>query len=59
MADMAYPRPQLERPQWVSLNGEWKFLFDPEQSFRHPSELTEWTHTILVPFAPESVSSIG
>ena len=60
MAEMAYPRPQLERPQWVSLNGEWKFTFDPEQRFRQPSEVAEWTHTILVPFAPESrASGIG
>ncbi len=60
MTEMAYPRPQLERPQWVSLNGKWKFFFDPEQRFRQPSELTEWPHTILVPFAPESrASGIG
>lgn len=23
-----YPRPQFERPEWQSLNGEWEFAFD-------------------------------
>ena len=28
MPQFAYPRPQLVRPQWTSLNGRWKFTFD-------------------------------
>ena len=27
-----YPRPQLERKEWLNLNGEWQFLFDDEKS---------------------------
>jgi beta-galactosidase/beta-glucuronidase len=54
MTEMAYPRPQLERSNWMSLNGEWKFIFDHAQQFRQPSQIKEWTHKILVPFAPES-----
>lgn len=23
-----YPRPELAREQWISLNGEWDFEFD-------------------------------
>ena len=26
-----YPRPQLERKEWLNLNGEWQFLFDDEK----------------------------
>ena len=25
-----YPRPQLRRPDWTNLNGEWRFAFDDE-----------------------------
>ncbi len=25
-----YPRPQLRRPNWTNLNGEWRFAFDDE-----------------------------
>ncbi|MBN1441814.1 MAG: hypothetical protein JXA90_03845, partial [Planctomycetes bacterium] len=24
-----HPRPDLERPDWVNLNGVWSFRFDP------------------------------
>ena len=27
-----YPRPQLERKEWLNLNGEWQFFFDDEKS---------------------------
>lgn len=57
MPDMAYPRPQLQRSHWISLNGAWKFNFDDEGRFISPSEISDWTHTIEVPFAPESVRS--
>lgn len=56
----AYPRPQLRRKHWQSLNGLWKFAFDDEGKCVQPAHLTEWTHNIEVPFAPESTkSSIG
>ena len=25
-----HPRPDWERPQWVNLNGEWDFGFEPD-----------------------------
>jgi len=27
---MRYPRPQLQRSDWICLNGPWKFTFDDE-----------------------------
>ncbi len=53
----AYPRPQLQRSNWKSLNGQWKFSFDDRGQYSCPNHLSEWTHTIEVPFAPESVRS--
>ncbi|MBD1927686.1 glycoside hydrolase family 2 [Trichocoleus sp. FACHB-90] len=53
----AYPRPQLERSHWVCLNGSWKFTFDDDGKKIRPSDISEWTHTIQVPFAPESAQS--
>ena len=55
--DPAYPRPQLRRGNWTSLNGEWRFAFDSSLRFRSPREIVEWPLTILVPFAPESIAS--
>ncbi|MBD2101756.1 glycoside hydrolase family 2 protein [Leptolyngbya sp. FACHB-261] len=57
LPDMTYPRPQLQRPNWICLNGPWKFAFDDEGRFSQPKDITTWTHTIEVPFAPESVRS--
>lgn len=56
----AYPRPQLVREHWASLNGTWKFLFDDEAKFRQPSDISSWPLQIEVPFPPESrASGIG
>ncbi|RJF98975.1 glycoside hydrolase family 2 protein [Noviherbaspirillum saxi] len=57
MADTAYPRPQLVREHWQSLNGQWKFTFDSEKKYTHPSNPIQWTHDITVPFPPESQAS--
>ena len=57
MTDFAYPRPQLERDDWTSLNGQWDFAFDDAMHFKLPSDPIEWTHTITVPFAPEAPAS--
>src|SRR5687767_2510810 len=51
-----YPRPQLRRPSWISLNGEWQFAFDPDAVWHEPSDVV-WTETIRVPFAPEAPAS--
>lgn len=55
--DFAYPRPQLVRAQWQSLNGPWRFAFDNERRYRLPSDEIAWTHDIIVPFPPESQAS--
>ena len=45
-----YPRPQLVRQHWQSLDGTWQFSFDEG---KRPEEVS-WTHEITVPFPPES-----
>ena len=52
----AYPRPQLRRERWWSLNGPWEFAFDPDAAWRLPNEV-QWSHRIRVPFAPEAPAS--
>jgi beta-galactosidase/beta-glucuronidase len=56
MSDFKYPRPQLVRDSWESLNGAWQFAFDDDARHQSPDEI-EWTHEILVPFAPEAPAS--
>jgi beta-galactosidase/beta-glucuronidase len=51
-----YPRPQLRRDSWYSLNGAWDFAFDPDAAWRHPADVT-WGPPIRVPFAPEAPAS--
>src|SRR4051794_33533416 len=51
-----YPRPQLRRPRWVCLNGEWDFAVDADARWRAAEEV-EWASTIVVPFAPETPDS--
>ena len=53
MKDSAYPRPQLRRPHWVSLDGSWRFAFDA-QCVGGASPAGGWPLRIEVPFAPES-----
>ncbi|MCU0758302.1 MAG: hypothetical protein MUF07_03755 [Steroidobacteraceae bacterium] len=53
----AYPRPQLRREAWQSLDGRWRFAWDDDLRHRGPEEVGEWTHEILVPFAPECARS--
>ena len=55
--EFEYPRPQLRRSQWTSLNGSWRFRFDDDRTFSHPSDITEWPMQIVVPFPPESTAS--
>lgn len=55
--EFAYPRPQLQRPQWTSLNGPWRFLFDDAREFSLPGDITAWPMQINVPFPPESEAS--
>ncbi len=55
--EYTYPRPQLRRKRWTSLNGSWRFAFDPAARWRVPEHVPEWPLTIEVPFAPESQRS--
>src|SRR5581483_7587519 len=48
-----YPRPQLRRREWYSLDGEWEFALDPSLAWSAPAEVA-WASTIRVPFAPEA-----
>ena len=58
--DSAYPRPQLQRSSWLTLNGPWRFCFDDAQAFSHPDQIATWPQEIVVPFPPEShASGIG
>ena len=51
-----YPRPQLKRDKWLSLDGEWKFK---TQKINEPDDPGKW-ETINVPYSPESeLSGIG
>lgn len=53
-----YPRPTLTRPDssWLNLNGTWEFAFDFGNSGRERKmwEAEQYSHTITVPFVPES-----
>ena len=52
-----YPRPQLERANWSSLDGTWDFIIDRDARWTLPDQV-EWNGgTILVPFAPECEAS--
>ncbi|CAN5472985.1 glycoside hydrolase family 2 TIM barrel-domain containing protein [soil metagenome] len=57
MTHKAYPRPQLRRDRWQSLNGSWKFTFDNALQYTEPSDRIEWTSKIEVPYPPESKAS--
>src|ERR1700709_111910 len=57
MQDPTYPRPQLRRKHWTSLNGRWRFAFDNDARGECPSGTAAWPLEIEVPFAPESARS--
>jgi beta-galactosidase/beta-glucuronidase len=50
-----YPRPQLRRDQWHSLNGSWEFSIDEKAETRIGA--VAWNSTIEVPFSPETPRS--
>ena len=56
LGERGYPRPQLERETWASLDGKWDFAIDVEASVANPSDVT-WGAPILVPFSPETRAS--
>ncbi|SDS50662.1 glycoside hydrolase family 2 protein [Microlunatus soli] len=56
-----YPRPQLQRAQWLNLNGPWQFEIDSGDSGIDRGLLDrDLNSEIIVPFAPETeLSGIG
>lgn len=46
-----YPRPQLERSNWINLNGRWDYAVTSDQQQTIPEN---WDGKILVPFSLES-----
>jgi beta-galactosidase/beta-glucuronidase len=52
----SYPRPQLQRDQWICLNGVWDFSLDPQALWTDPRAV-EWNAKITVPFSPETSAS--
>jgi hypothetical protein len=55
-AGRGYPRPQLQRATWYSLNGRWHFALDADARWRTPGDVS-WSDQIEVPFAPEAPAS--
>ena len=51
-----YPRPDLQRDNWTSLNGAWDFALDPPGEWCAPSDV-RWNGSIQVPFSPETRAS--
>ena len=47
-----YPRPQLKRDSYLSLNGYWSF-----EKAKIGEDVSVFTNKILVPFSPESLNS--
>lgn len=60
--DGTYPRPQLCRPDWHSLDGAWSFSYDDDDTglrdaWSQPGSSDRFTRQIIVPFPPESAAS--
>jgi beta-galactosidase/beta-glucuronidase len=51
-----HPRPQMQREQWLSLNGSWDFLIDFSKSGKERAFYKDgpFQQRIIVPFCPES-----
>ena len=53
--DGTYPRPQLVRPRWLDLSGDWDFAYDDDVTVDPRAGIpAEFPRTIVVPFPPES-----
>jgi hypothetical protein len=46
-----YPRPQMQRENWMNLNGSWDYAVTPIDVKKAPND---WNGKILVPFSLES-----
>lgn len=56
-----YPRPQLERTEWLCLNGQWEYIGGKDAPSAlapaAPISFDQATEKILVPYCPESYLS--
>lgn len=55
----SHPRPQLRRPGWLSLDGDWSFAYDDDEIGAAEGwfRTGDFARTIVVPFPPESPAS--
>ena len=55
----SHPRPQLRRPNWRSLAGDWRFAFDDAETGSAEGwfRTGDFERTIVVPYPPESPAS--
>jgi hypothetical protein len=51
-----YPRPQLRRAEWLSLDGPWQVMLDDHVSHHEPVGVP-FERSIVVPFPPEAKAS--
>ena len=52
-----YPRPQMVRQEWLSLNGTWDFLKRTSVNHEYESNKKNFFQKILVPYPVESALS--
>jgi len=52
-----YPNPAMARPNWLSLNGLWRYAIRPRGSEAPGSGESEWEGEILTPYPVESALS--
>lgn len=55
--ERGYPRPMLQRRQWIDLNGPWDFAIDADARWTSPAQVHWDKRKITVPFAPETPAS--
>ena len=55
---LEYPRPQLKRDDWFTLNGEWSFGFGDEENFKNVLKGAKLKRTINVPFTYQYEASL-
>jgi hypothetical protein len=53
---MEYPRPQLRRAAWRSLDGPWQAMLDDAAEYADPAEVP-FDRSINVPYPPEARAS--
>ena len=52
-----YPRPMLERPEWVNLNGPWDFAIDTDAKWNNTRSMSNGKRRFLYLSLPETPAS--